>query len=254
MNGSPLGGSTARLEELLDSWREWMLPLRARPSVLGRIRSGRTNCNYRLRAPGLSENLLLRVNHPNPVRLGIDREQERQILSLTADAAIGRPFLHWDPGQRFVIFPWLPGRVWTPADLASPDQRARLWPLLERCHRIVPDGPRRSYHGYLCHYWGQLAQAGEVDGALQRAWREFEPRLRTFDQAAWPARLVHHDLIPDNIIDTGDRLYLIDWEYAAPGHPDIDLWSVDRCAVREPFVAEIVGWINGLWERLILPA
>jgi aminoglycoside phosphotransferase (APT) family kinase protein len=62
---------------------------------------------------------------------------------------------------------------------------------------------------------------------------------------------VHHDLVPANVLDTGDRLVLIDWEYAAPGHPDIDRWSVDPWRVTEPFVAEMMDWINGLWERLV---
>ncbi|MDZ7790835.1 MAG: hypothetical protein U5L08_10165 [Xanthomonadales bacterium] len=46
------------------------------------------------------------------------------------------------------------------------------------------------------------------------------------------------------------RLYLIDWEYAAPRHPDIDFWTIDPDAVSEPFVAELMEWINDLWERL----
>ncbi len=239
------------LDKLLDSWRDWGLSLTRRPERLERIRSGRTNRNYRLSAPGRSEQLLLRVNHPDPGRLGIDRARERKILSWTADAGIARAYWYWDPDQRFVVFPWLPGRTWTATDLKDPGQLARLWPMIERTHALSPDGPRRRYHAYLQHYWQQLKRSGGADRELTDAWLDFEPRLEAFDQAAWPARLVHHDLIPDNIIDTGERLYLIDWEYAAPGHPDIDVWTVDPKSVREPFVAEMMGWINGLWERLM---
>lgn len=253
MSGSsPASAPEARLEGLIDTWREWGLGLTGRPRSIERIRSGRTNRNYRLEAPGLPGDLLLRVNHPASETLGIDRERERRILSLTAEAGLARPFWYWDPDQRFVVFPYLPARTWTQKDLRDRGQLARLRPMIERLHDIVPDGATRRYHDYLCHYWRQLESSGRVDRELKNAWQEFEPRLHAFDRAPWPVRLVHHDLIPDNILDTGERLYLIDWEYAAPGHPDIDVWSVDPSAVREPFVAEMMHWINGLWERLIV--
>lgn len=238
-------------EDLIDTWRDWDLALTDRPQLIEPIETGRTNRNYHLSAPGRSSDLLLRVNHPNPARLGIDREREREILELATDADLTRPVWYWDPEQRFVIFPYLPARTWTTADLEDPEQRARLWPMIERLHQIVPSWPRRQYYAYLCHYWQQLKKAGQVDTALELEWQEFEPRLRAFDEAPWSACLVHHDLVPANILETDERLYLIDWEYAAPGHPDIDIWSVHPTAVREPFVVEMMGWINSLWDQLI---
>ena len=241
----------AAIESLLDRWREWDLGLTGRPRLAARVDGGRTNRNFRLEAPGLEEDLLLRVNHPDPQRLGIDREREEAILAVTAQAGISRPVRYWDPDQRFVIFPYLTGRAWTEKDLEDDAQRARVWPLLERLHAIETAWPRRRYHEYVLGYWRTLERAGRVDPTLRSAWEAFEPRLRAFDTASWSARLVHHDLIPDNILETDDRIVLIDWEYAAPGHPDIDLWTIEPAAVGEPFVAELMAWINDLWERLI---
>jgi thiamine kinase-like enzyme len=243
-NGTGLAG-------VLDTWREWGLALVDRPRMIEPIPGGRTNRNYRLDAPGLADDLLLRINHPASEKLGIDRDREKAILAMTAAAGITRPFWYWDPAQRFVVFPYLPGRTWRASDLEDPAQHERLWPLIERLHALSPEGPRRRYHDYIGAYWAQLEAAGRVDHELRQAWQDFQPRLKAFDKADWPARLVHHDLIADNIIEADDGLYVIDWEYAAAGHPDIDIWSVDPTAVREPFVAEMMEWINGLWERLI---
>ncbi|TVS11364.1 MAG: hypothetical protein EA419_08390 [Wenzhouxiangella sp.] len=245
---SPAG---ADLEQVLATWRDWQLPLQQRPRPIGPVPGGRTNQNHRLVAPGLGHDLLLRLNHPEPQRLGIDRAAERIVLDRVAGHGIGRPALHWDPDERFVVFGYLEARPWTRADMDCAAQRARLWPLIERLADIAPDLPRRRYHAYLCHYWQQLERAGRADRRLQRAWRDFEPRLQAFDQSGWQAGLVHHDLVPANVLDTGDRLVLIDWEYAAIGHPGIDAWSIAPEACREPFIPEMMGWINELWERLV---
>lgn len=240
-----------RLKLALNSWREWGLPLTGRPSVLAMVDGGRTNRNFRLAAPGMGEDLLLRINHPDPLRLGIDRTLEREILDLTAAADISRPCLYWDPANRYVVFPWLEARQWTAADLACRDQLARLWPLIERLRSIRTQHARRSYHAYLQHYWDQLKNVATVDSSLEKRWRGFKPLLEAFDAAPWHVSLVHHDLIPANILDTGPRLYLIDWEYAAPGHPDIDTWYLEPERIEEPFIAELMGWINTLWEHLV---
>lgn len=241
----------APLERVLDTWPDWGLSIDDRPESLGPVPGGRTNRNYRLRAPGLDHDLVLRINHPDPARLGIDRAAERIILDEVAAHGIGRPVLYWDPDERFTVFPWLEGRVWMPEDLTRALQLARLHPLIKDLGRLLPDLPRRSYHDYLSRYWRQLQSQGSTDAALEQSWREFEPRLRVFDQSAWQPCLTHHDLVPANILDTGERLVLIDWEYAAPGHPEIDLWTIAPDAVTEPFIGEMMGWINDLWERLI---
>jgi thiamine kinase-like enzyme len=239
-----------RLDRALASWQTWPLPLPAPPRAVAEVPGGRTNLNVRLEAPGLGSDLLLRLNHPEPHRLGIDRDQEREILNLTADAGITRPYRHWDPDGQFVLFEWIEARPWNEADLASPDQQKRLWPLIERLCELELDRPRRRYAAYLDHYWRQLERSGSAGETLRDRWQTFRPRLASFDRAPWTARLVHHDLVPANILESSRGLYLIDWEYAAPGHPDIDRWSIDPGTAKEPFIAELMTWIIDLWERL----
>lgn len=239
------------LEQALNDWQDWGLDLASRPQAVAPVPGGLTNCNYRIDTPGSPEALLLRIHHPHSKRLGIDRAVEQVIVAEVARHQIGRPALYWDPAGRYAVFEWFAARPWTPADFASPSQRKRLWPLLECLAELPLKLPRRRYHSYLTGYWRQIERAGRADDRLHRAWQDFEPRLRAFDQSDWPAHLVHHDLVPANVLDTGERLVLIDWEYAAIGHPGIDIWSLWPEACREPFVADLMGWINALWERLV---
>ena len=38
--------------------------------------------------------------------------------------------------------------------------------------------------------------------------------------------LCHHDLIPENIIQSAKGLFIIDWEYASLGHPKFDFLRI----------------------------
>jgi thiamine kinase-like enzyme len=42
--------------------------------------------------------------------------------------------------------------------------------------------------------------------------------------------LCHNDLLPANLISSGEQLWLIDWEYGGVGHPLFDLASVSAGA------------------------
>ena len=39
---------------------------------------------------------------------------------------------------------------------------------------------------------------------------------------AWDPVICHHDMVPENIIVNDRGLFIIDWEYAALGHPGLD--------------------------------
>ena len=47
----------------------------------------------------------------------------------------------------------------------------------------------------------------------------------------WKARLCHHDLVLQNMLQLDDGVRLIDWEYAGRGDPFLDLATiVEECA------------------------
>lgn len=238
------------LEAALDSWRHWGLGLDARPAVIGPVEGGRTNRSFQLHAPGLSYDLLLRLNHPRGHRLGIDREQEAAILEAVASTGLTRGACYWSPERRFTVFPYLQARTWTEADFRDPHQRRRLMECLGAVRALAPGTPRRSYTDYLDHYWRQLWSAGVADAGLAARWWAFRAELVRFDRGDWHPVLTHHDLIPENVLETGGRIYLIDWEYAAVGHPDVDRWCIDPALVHDSFIHELAQWTNDLWERV----
>ncbi|MEX0758911.1 MAG: phosphotransferase, partial [Tistlia sp.] len=74
----------------------------------------------------------------------------------------------------------------------------------------------------LRHYAAELREAGsarvgQLPGLLARGAR--------LERAVGPIEVVfgHNDLLPANFIDSGDRLWLIDWDYAGFNSPFFDL-------------------------------
>lgn len=243
--------SSHALEAALDTWRSWNLSLTGRPRVMAPVPGGRTNVSYQLEAPGLPYELLLRLNNPRGGTLGIQRNQEKRILETVAAAGLTRGALYWSADYRFTVFRHIDARTWSAKDLQNPHQRHRLLDMLARVHQLRPETPTRRYQDYLNHYWQQLKAAGVIDPELAGEWEAFWPRLVAFDRSGWEPVLTHHDLIPENILETDGRLYLIDWEYAAVGHPDIDRWCLDPALVHDAFVPELAQWTNDLWEKVV---
>src|SRR5262249_19105478 len=52
--------------------------------------------------------------------------------------------------------------------------------------------------------------------------------ITTLSRRVAPFRpvLCHNDMLPANLIDDGNRLWLLDWEYSGAGHPLFDLAHV----------------------------
>ena len=111
--------------------------------------------------------------------------------------------------------------------MRDPANLARLAGLLRRCHREVP----LYYRGPAPIFWvfQVLRDYGHVlrEGANRHL--ADLPRLAAaaerLEAAVGPVEIVfgHNDLLPANLIDDGDRLWLVDWEYAGFNSPLFDL-------------------------------
>ena len=63
----------------------------------------------------------------------------------------------------------------------------------------------------------------------------------------WPVQMVHNDLYEDNLLISGDKLYLIDWEYA--GDTDIG-YDLCKLFVKNDAVGkDIDKWLSFYFER-----
>jgi thiamine kinase-like enzyme len=64
--------------------------------------------------------------------------------------------------------------------------------------------------------------------------------------APYTPTLCHNDMMPGNLIDDGDRLWVIDWEYAGIGQPWFDVAGIaSNCRFDDDADRELVATYGG---------
>ena len=146
-----------------------------------------------------------------PLLFGNDPLAEARALAVLAARRVAPEPVHFDEAGGVVVYRFAPGRPWnggTPrvarllaAVHATPAHGFRTLPIDGGA--LIADGER----------FLRGARAGEIA-------RRRPPVVRCGPVAR---RLVHRDAGPGNLIDTGDRLVLIDWQAPGAGDPVEDL-------------------------------
>ncbi|WP_299398388.1 phosphotransferase [Pelagibius sp.] len=166
------------------------------------------------------------------VRLGDDipvhhvmRFNEAAASRAAAAAGVSPEVVYAERGVLVVRF--VEGRTLGEADLRAAAMLDRLVPLLQRVHWQVARvfrGPALTFWPF--HVLRDYGRALEEGGSRHRAdLPELLQITEDLEVAVGKIDLVfcHNDLLPGNILDDGDRLWLIDWDYAGFGSPLFDL-------------------------------
>ena len=189
------------------------------PEPLG---GGITNINFTVEDAG--ERYVVRIGDDIPVH-GVWRVHELAAARAAHAAGIAPEIVHAEPGA--LVMRWVEGRTLEPEDVRDPARMERVLDTVTRCHREVPlhyRGPTpifwvfqvvRDYARILRDEGSRMT--GRLDELLERSAR--------LESLVGPVDIVfgHNDLLAANFIDDGDRIWLIDWEYAGFNSPLFDL-------------------------------
>ena len=175
---------------------------------------GRTNSNFILDASG--KRYFARIGRDLPHH-SIDRTAEAYCARIAAENGIGPEVLYAENG--ILVMALLEGRSLGLTDGLDGAMLASIAMLLRRLHSIpvapaIPEfSPVQSSLRYLT-----LLENKDLPGPRER----IANRLASLKSGK--ARcIVHADLIPENFLLSHGALYLVDWEYAGIGFPEIDL-------------------------------
>lgn len=165
------------------------------------------------------------------VRLGrdypfhhVDRAREAMTARAAHRAGFGPEVEHAAPGV--MVTRYLAARTWGEADLRADPARVAL--LLADFHRRMPaeiSGPAFLFWPF--HVIRDYARtlAGTRHAAALPGFLDLAARMEAV-QVPLPLIFGHHDLLPANFLDDGERLWLIDYEYAGFGTALFDLAGV----------------------------
>jgi len=203
------------VENIINSWHKWHADLAEKPEIIGLLQGGCSNLNYLLKSG--NRRLVLRINGKDSLLPDSNRSNESKIWQAACAAGLAPPLLYTDEQQGILISAYitdnLPGRPETSQSVV--DQALNL---LERCHQLDVDVHSLNYSQHIQQYWRQIeARGGPTSLALLEQRKPMQKLVESLLGSGERCGLCHHDPVVANFVGSPDKLYLIDWEYAARG-------------------------------------
>lgn len=205
-------------DDPLLNWCEWNLPITRKPSLIRELTVGRTNQSYLIEAD--KQLWVLRINAINSKVLGIDRQREKVILENASLESLAPKILYCSVEHGVLITEFIDGEHWQAADLKDTDKLFLLMETLHRIHTLNVSTKLFDYRQHAENYWQQLLHRNIT--VSDKLHHQRDELLQMLVHVPGSNIICHHDPTPQNIIFSSDKLYFLDWEYAAPGWPAFD--------------------------------
>jgi thiamine kinase-like enzyme len=206
------------IDEVVDRVDLW----RDQDIVVSPLSGGLTNDNYLIEAAGTK--YVVRIPGRSTDLLAIDRPNEHANSRAAAQAGVGPAVLAHMPDLDVMVVEFLEGKTMSGESLRSPELARRMATSIRQLHA----GPRflldfdmfRVTERYLllCSERGIRIPDG------------FEGRMPTISDVARAMRAralptvpCHNDLLAENYIDDGAKLWLLDYEYSGNNDPTFEL-------------------------------
>jgi len=186
------------------------------------IAAGLTNENFRVNVDGHSH--FVRLPGPSTELLAIDRRNELHNTRAAATAGVGPRVLHHDPASGALVLEWIEGRTMSNAAFAEAGTPARIASALRRLHA----GPRfRDDFDMFRLTAFYLRVVDDRSIRIPNGYLELMPRMALIETAltAHPLPTVpcHNDLLAENYLYDGERLWIVDYEYSGNNDPTFEL-------------------------------
>ncbi|MEN9895557.1 MAG: hypothetical protein RIR97_1409 [Pseudomonadota bacterium] len=186
------------------------------------LSGGMTNRNFLVRdAQGT---FVVRLGDDLPVH-HISRANELAASRAAHAAGLSPAVRFAAPG--LLVMDYVQSRPLTAEDIRQPEILKQLIPLVKTCHEALP----RHFRGPPALFWvfHVLRDYGWTLKEGQSQWlgklADFEQACDMLERAAAPFDIVfgHNDLLAANFLQSDDRYWLIDWDYAGFNTPLFDL-------------------------------
>jgi thiamine kinase-like enzyme len=195
----------------------WPGPVEPEP-----VSGGITNSNFVVESEGRRH--FVRIGNDIPLH-GIMRFNELAASRAAHAVGISPEVLHHEEGA--IVLRFIDGRTLEPEDVGKPETLSQIITLIKLCHQEIPT----HFRGPALAFW-VFQVVRDYAHTLEAAGGRFRSELPRFLEAAEVLEAAvgsisvvfgHNDLLASNFIDDGERLWLVDWDYAGFNSPLFDL-------------------------------
>jgi thiamine kinase-like enzyme len=189
------------------------------------LSGGLTNRNYKVATP--DGTFVARISAGGSELLAIDRDCEYRNSVTAAAAGAGAPVVEYRPQDRLLVIGYIEGRTFGPADVTSEKNLPRIAAACRRLHSAGRFGNDFDMFGIQRRY---LAVARARGFRIPDGYDDLAPQLAAAEKAlaVRPESIVpcNNDLLPANLIDDGERIWLIDYELSGNNDPCFELGNI----------------------------
>lgn len=208
----------AIIDDVVASIPEW----NNKPIVVTPLSGGLTNSNFRVDVDGVP--YFVRVPGASTELLAINRENEYYNAKAAFEAGVAPQVLHYLPERCVMVQEFLNGTTMSKDSLNEPGMPTRMAQAIKKLHA----GPRflTDFNMFrLTEYYLQICDEHNI--TIPDGYQERMPTVATLEQAMSVKPLAtvpcNNDLLAENYLDDGKKLWLIDYEYSGNNDPTFEL-------------------------------
>jgi thiamine kinase-like enzyme len=223
------------IEEILPRVDAW----RGREVTATELSGGLTNSNYVVEADG--DRYVVRIPGASTELLAVDRENERHNAAAAATTGVSPRIVEVLEDVDVMVIEFVNGATMSAEELRTPEQVRRIASSLRRLH----GGPRFRHDFDMFRltefYLGVcLDRDIRVPDGFQDQRTNVEAIERALGARPLPTVPCHNDLLAENYIDDGDKLWIVDFEYSGNNDPTFELGdTAQECAFDADLRAEL---------------
>jgi thiamine kinase-like enzyme len=188
---------------------------------LEELSGGITNHNVKVSFDGEGP-YVLRIAGRDTVVLGIDRQVEHEATLAAAELGVGPEVIRFVEPEGWLVTRFIEGSPIPLERMRDPETLARVAETLRTVHSGPPVSGSFDSFGVVEDYFA-IARSRGAEDPPDYAWAHALARRIERQRSTQALRLCHNDLLNANFIDDGERIRIVDWEYAGLGDPFFDL-------------------------------
>ena len=185
------------------------------------LRGGITNHNYRVDVGGKSN--VLRISRDNTELLGINRDHEYRTQVIASELGIAPEAVYFDEENGYLVTRFIEGRHLSLEEMREPKNLQQVVDTLHNIHAL-PTFPGTFSAFQVVRDYAEIAKQYNVTFPQNFSWlfQEMKDAEAALSNQPLISRPCHNDLLNGNFL-LGDKLYILDWEYAGMGDVFFDL-------------------------------